>query len=213
MVLDRSFDEAARARVAEAVRVAEAGSRGQVVPVVVARSDAYPEARLRGALLGGALATAVLLLWPLPFQLTPGELPLAQLAGALLGWGISWLGPVERFLVGRHHLDREVRARAMRAFLEHGLHQTTEGTGVLIFASLMEREAVVLGDHGIHARVGDGEWQATVDALVAGMKRGAPADGFVEAVARCGARLAEHFPRSGAPVANELPDALKLDRG
>ncbi len=212
MELERSFDEAARARVAEAVRVAEAGSRGQVVPVVVARSDAYPEARLRGALLGAAAVTAGLLLSPLP--VTPGELPLAQLAGALLGWGLTWLAPVERFLVGHQHLDREVRARAMRAFLEHGLHQTSEGTGVLVFASLLEREAVVLGDHGIHARVGDGEWQATVDALVAGMKRGAPADGFVEAIGRCGTRLAEHFPRDGAaaPTPNELPDAIKLDR-
>jgi putative membrane protein len=144
---------------------------------------------------------------------TPGELPLGQLAGALLGFGLSRLAPLQRFLVGHQHLDREVKARAMRAFLEHGLHQTTEGTGVLIFASLLEREAVVLGDHGIHAKVGDGEWQATVDALVAGMKQGRPADGFVEAITRCGARLVEHFPRGAAPVTNELPDALKLDRG
>jgi putative membrane protein len=211
MVLEKRFDEAARARVAEAVRVAEAGTRGQVIPVVVARSDAYPEARLRGAMIGAAAVTAALLLSPWPVTL--GELPLAQLAGALLGWGLSWLAPAERFLVGRLQLDREVKARAMRAFLEHGLHQTSEGTGVLIFASLLEREAVVLGDHGIHARVGDGEWQATVDALVAGMKRGAPADGFVEAITRCGARLAEHFPRGQVPLSNELPDALKLDRG
>jgi len=211
MVQERSFDEAAKARVAEAVRAAEAGSRGQVVPVVVARSDPYPEARLRAVLLGAAAVTAGLLLSPLP--VTPGELPLAQVAGGLLGWALAWLAPVERFLVGRHHLDQEVRARAMRAFHEHGLHDTAEGTGVLLFASLLEREAVVLGDHGIHARVGDGEWQATVEALVAGMKRGAPADGFVEAIGRCGARLAEHFPRDGAAAANELPDAIKLDRG
>jgi putative membrane protein len=211
MMLDRNFDEAARARVAEAVKVAEAGSRGQVVPVVVARSGAYPEARLRAALLGAAAVTAALLLSPLP--LTLGDLPLAQVAGAALGWALSWLAPLERLLVGRQHMDQEVRSRAERAFLDHGLHQTAEGTGVLIFASLLEREAVVLGDHGIHARVGDAEWQATVAALVAGMKRGAPADGFVEAISRCGARLAEHFPRGGAPVANELPDALTLDRG
>jgi putative membrane protein len=133
-------------------------------------------------------------------------------AGAALGWALSWLAPLERLLVGRQGMDQEVRSRAERAFLDHGLHQTAEGTGVLIFASLLEREAVVLGDHGIHARVGDAEWQATVAALVAGMKRGAPADGFVEAITRCGARLAEHFPRAGAPVANELPDALTLDR-
>jgi len=211
MELARNFDEAARARVAEAVRKAEAGSRGQVVPVVVARSDAYPEARLRGALLGAVLVTAAVLLSPLP--VTAGELPLLQAAGALLGWGLTWLGPVERFLVGRLQLDAAVRVRAMRAFHDHGLHKTAEGTGVLLFASLLEREAVVLGDHGIHERVGEGEWQATVEALVAGLRRGAPADGFVEAVGRCGARLAEHFPRAGgAAVPNELPDAINLDR-
>jgi putative membrane protein len=211
MVLERWFDEAARARVAEAVRMAEAGSRGQVVPVVVARSDRYPEARLRGALLGAATVTAILLLSTLPVTL--GELPLAQLGGAVLGWAASWLAPLERLLVGTHHLEQEVRTRAVRAFHEHGLHDTAEGTGVLVFASLLERRAVVLGDHGIHARVGDGEWQATVDALVAGLKRGAPVDGFVEAIGRCGARLTEHFPRDGAPMANELPDAIQLDRG
>jgi putative membrane protein len=182
-----------------------------VVPVVVARSDAYPEARLRAALLGAAVVTAAVLLSSLPVTL--GELPLAQVAGAALGWALAWLAPLERLLVGRHHMDHEVQARALRAFHEHGLHKTAEGTGVLVFASLLEREAVVLGDHGIHARVGDGEWKATVDALVAGLKRGAPADGFVEAIGRCGSRLAEHFPRGGAPVSNELPDAITLDRG
>jgi putative membrane protein len=210
MVLERWFDEAARARVAEAVKAAEAGSRGQVVPVVVASSDAYPEARLRAALLGAAVVTAVLLLSPLP--LTLGELPVAQAAGALLGWALSWLAPVERLLVGRHHLEQEVRARAVRAFHEHGLHDTAEGTGVLVFASLRERQAVVLGDHGIHGKMGDGEWQAAVDGLVAGLRRGAPVDGFVEAIGRCGARLAEHFPRDGSARGNELPDTINLDR-
>ena len=52
-----------------------------------------------------------------------------------------------------------------------------------------------------------------VDALVAGMRRGAPGEGFEAAIDQVGERLAEHFPRrDGAPVANELPDALKRDR-
>jgi putative membrane protein len=217
MVLTRHFDEAARARVAAAVQAAEAGSRGQVVPVVVERSSGYPEARFRGALLGAAAATAVILAldarFRFDFAFTLGELTLAQVAAGLLGWAAARLAPVERLLAGRHDVEESVRARALRAFADHGLHQTKEGIGVLVFASLRERRAVVLGDHGIHARVGDAEWKATVEALVAGMRRGAPADGFVAALERCGARLAEHFPRDGAaPVANELPDALKVDR-
>jgi putative membrane protein len=213
MDVERIFDEAARRRVAEAVARAERLSRGQIVPVVVAKSDAYPEARFRGALLGAALATAAVLLLDLPLTLV--ELPVAQAVAGLLGAWLAMWDPVERLLLGKKALDQAVRSRALRAFHEQGLHKTAEGTGVLVFASLFEHEAVILGDHGIHARMGDAGWDEAVQALAAGLRRGAPGEGFVEAVARCGARLAEHFPRdpaAGRPV-NELADEIRVSRG
>jgi putative membrane protein len=208
----RFFDEAARARVTEAVRRAEATSRGQIVPAVVEKSDAYPEARFRGALLGAVLATAAVLLMDLP--LTLAELPLVQAAGGLLGGLLATWDPLERRLVGRKAMDQAVRARALRAFHEHGLQRTAEGTGVLVFASLFEREAVVLGDHGIHARMGEGGWEEAVQALLDGVRRGDPGRGFEDAVALCGTRLAEHFPRrpEDPPPGNELQDVIRVSR-
>ena len=207
--MDRSFGEAARKRIAEAVGRAEALSLGQIVPVVVAKSDPYPEARVRGGLGLAALATAAVLLARAP--ITAAELPLVQIAAGMLGWALAAWDPVERLLAGRKAMDEAVRARAVRAFHEHGLQRTAEGTGVLLFASLFEREAVVLGDHGIHERIGDGGWERAVEALVAGMRGGDPASGFVDAVALCGARLAEHFPRdpSAHPPPNELEDRIR----
>jgi putative membrane protein len=210
-VLDRHFGEAARARIAEAVKRAEALSLGQIVPVVVEKSDPYPEARFRGALGAAAIATVVVLALRLPLSLA--ELPLLQLAAGVLGaLAASW-DPVERLLAGSRATDEAVRARALRAFHEHGLHRTAEGTGVLVFASLFEHEAVVLGDHGIHARMGQ-DWDRAVSSLVAGLKAGDPARGFVDAIAICGARLAEHFPRDPAatPPRNELEDAIRTER-
>jgi putative membrane protein len=109
-------------------------------------------------------------------------------------------------------MDEAVRARALRAFHEHGLQRTEEGTGVLVFASLFERQAVVLGDHGIHEKMGDAEWDRAVAALVAGMRAGDPARGFVDAIALVGARLADHFPRDPSRKAplNELEDAIRV---
>jgi putative membrane protein len=210
--MDVHFDEAARARIAEAVRRAEDLSRGQIVPVVVEKSDPYPEARFRGALLAAALATAIVLALHLP--LTLAELPFVQVAAGLLGALASRWDPVERLLAGSRAMDEAVRARAMRAFHEHGLHRTADGTGVLVFASLFEHEAVVLADRGIDAKVTAGEWDRAVSALVAGMRSGDAARGFVDAVALCGARLAEHFPRDGAtPLrGNELEDAIRTSR-
>ncbi|ACG72149.1 protein of unknown function DUF477 [Anaeromyxobacter sp. K] len=212
MKFEAQFDEAARRRIAEAVGRAEALSRGQIVPVVVEKSDPYPEVRYRGALVAAAIATAAVLALHLPVTLA--ELPLVQLAAGLLGAWLSMWDPVERRLAGARALDQAVRARAVRAFHENGLHRTTEGTGVLVFASLFEHEAVILGDRGIHEKMGDAGWDRAVAALVAGMRDDDPGRGFVEAIAQCGARLAEHFPRdpSARPPPNELEDAIRASR-
>jgi putative membrane protein len=211
-VIDVHFDEAARARIADAVRRAEELSRGQIVPVVVEKSDPYPEARFRGALLAAALATAAVLALRLP--LTVAELPFVQVAAGLLGALLSRWDPGERLLAGRRAMDEAVRARAVRAFHENGLHRTAEANGVLVFASLFEREALVLGDRGIDAKVEPGAWDRAVGALVDRIRAGEPAEGFVDAIALCGARLAEHFPRDGArlPPRNELEDAIRTSR-
>jgi putative membrane protein len=210
-MIDRHFGEDARARVAEAVRRAEALSRGQIVPVVVEKSDPYPEARFRGGIAAAAIATGIVLAVHAPLSLV--ELALLQLAAGILGALLASWDPVERVLAGSRALDEAARARALRAFHEHGLHRTAEGTGVLVFASLFEHEAVVLGDHGIHAQMGN-DWDRAVAALAAGMKAGDPAKGFVEAIALCGARLAEHFPRdpSVQRPRNELEDAIRASR-
>ena len=156
MHFETYFKEEVRARVAGAVRKAEARSRGQIVPVVVERSDSYPEVRFRGGLLFAALLTALVLALRLPIGTS--ELVLLQVLFGGLGALLTFLGPVERMLAGRRALEEAVRARAVRAFQEEGLHKTSEGTGVLLFASLFERRAVVLGDYGIHEKVGDEAW-------------------------------------------------------
>src|SRR6266540_3523708 len=105
-MIERHFGEAARAHVAEAVGRAESLSRGQIVPAVVEKSDPYPEARFRGALIGAALATAGVLALQLP--LTLGELPVAQLAAGVAGGLLALWDPVERLLVGRRAMDQAV---------------------------------------------------------------------------------------------------------
>ncbi len=211
MGIDLLFGEDARARVAEAVRRAESLSRGQIVPVVVEKSDAYPEARFRGAILIAALATGIVLAARAPLSLV--ELALLQLVVGVLGALLASWDPIERLLVGARAMHEAARARAMRAFHENGLHRTAEGTGVLVFASLFEHAAVILGDQGIHAKMGD-DWDRAVAALTAGMRAGDPAKGFVDAIAVCGGKLGEHFPRDPQAKAapNELEDAIRASR-
>jgi putative membrane protein len=215
MAIENLFGPDARKRIAEAIRRAEALSRGQIVPVVVEKSDPYGEVRYRGGLLAAAVATGVALV--IPYPLTLAELAVLQLAAGLLGALLSAWDPLERALAGRRMQEQAVQARALRAFEEHGLARTAEGTGVLVFASLFEHRAVILGDHGIHGKLKgltNDEWEKAVAALTAGMRGGDPARGFVDAIALCGARLAEHFPSDAAtrPPVNELEDAIRVER-
>ncbi|HQR29993.1 MAG TPA: TPM domain-containing protein [Anaeromyxobacteraceae bacterium] len=211
MPLDRHFSAETQERIAAAVRRAESRSTGQVVPVVVARSEPYEETRWMGLVIGAAIATAAVEL--VVFDPTVPEVLLFQVLGGIAGWFLGRIPALERLLAGRRHQEEAVQGRAEQAFLEHGLHETRDGTGVLVFASLLEHRAVIIGDRGIHARMGDAEWQRAIDALVAGMRRSAPGEGFEAAIDLVGARLAEHFPRrDGEDVPNELPDRLRRDR-
>src|SRR5262249_26316728 len=59
---------------------------------------------------------------------------------------------VPRRLFRRRH---DVLARARQVFRRLGMHRTADRHGVLIYVAVMERRLAVVGDEGIHARVGD----------------------------------------------------------
>ncbi len=201
------FDDEARRRIAAAVQREEARSLGEIVPVVVDRSDSYPEAQDRAGILALALATALGLLLPVQRW----ELVALQALAFALGWLAGGWAPLARVVVGRRALDATVRSRAELAFREQGLARTAHGRGVLLFASLFEHEVVVLGDQEVHGRLGDEAWRDAVAVLVSHIRQRRPADGFVEAIAHIGQRLAIHFPRGpGAAAPSELPDHLTV---
>ena len=100
-----------------------------------------------------------------------------------------------------------VRRTAYAHFASTGLINAPNRTGVLIFASLKDRQVEIVADKAIHDEVGDKVWDAAVKALVTGMKKQAPASGFVQAIEVCGAALAQHFPSEG-PHDNRFPDGV-----
>ena len=116
---------------------------------------------------------------------------------------------VRRALIPGPVKKARVRRAALDYFMAKDLHLTRDRTGVLIFAALAEHRVEVIADEGIHAAAPATVWDEVVADLVAGLKRGAVADGFVAAIARTGAVLAAHVPpRTGDT--NELPDGLTV---
>ncbi|RRN65763.1 TPM domain-containing protein [Caulobacter sp. 602-1] len=117
--------------------------------------------------------------------------------------------PVRRALTPGSLKAARVKRAAMEQFLGHGLHVTRDRTGVLIFAALAEHRVEVIADEGIYAAAPNAVWDEVVADLVAGLKRGEIADGFVAAVSRAGTILAAHVPPR-SDDRNELPDGLTI---
>lgn len=103
----------------------------------------------------------------------------------------------------RHH----VRQAARHHFAAAGLHLSDAEPHVLIFASLADRRVEVVAHRNIHKEVGEGPWTAAVAAVVDGIKRGKPGDGFVKGITICGEALAAHYPPDG-PAQNKLPNTI-----
>lgn len=212
-------------RIAAAIADAELGTSGEIVCVVTEQKHRY---------VSTGLAAAALIAFALPF----GALWLGADYAALMPWrgwtadpaadlraGIeayavvqvaifaiaaalgAWTG-LGAALTPRAIKRERVHAEALSQFRARGIGRTRARTGVLIYVSMADHIAEVVADEGIYAKVAPEFWGTTVAALIAGLKAGDAARGFVDAVALAGGVLAEHFPPEVRDNPNELPDRL-----
>ena len=77
----------------------------------------------------------------------------------------------------------------------------------MVYLSMGERRAEIIGDEAITAVTTAETWGEAMADLLTETKNGRPGDGMVAAIGRIGAVLAEKFPRSDGDV-NEIPDKL-----
>lgn len=104
-----------------------------------------------------------------------------------------------------------VHKAAERAFVRLGMTQTRERNAVLVFVVPSRRKFVVLGDAGIHEKVGPDFWHRLVDVVSKKFREGNFTEGLVHGIAVVGEQLAIHFPHNVDRDKNELPD--KMDYG
>jgi uncharacterized membrane protein len=113
----------------------------------------------------------------------------------------------------RVHLDHrcpgDAIARATEVFERLGMHRTEGRHGVLIYVAISHRKLAVIGDQGIHVRVGGTYWQGLVTDVLAHFRDERPRDGLLHAVAELGAALHQHFPRDPDDQ-NELSDEVSI---
>jgi uncharacterized membrane protein len=101
--------------------------------------------------------------------------------------------------------DISNRQRALALFAEHGLWDTEDNCGVLIYVNLAEHQVEIVADRNVGRKIDAATWQAVCKTMTNGFARGQFHDSTLAALAQVNALLRTHFPASGAR-ANELPD-------
>jgi len=211
------------ARVSAAIAAAEAKSDGEIIAIAADRSDSYHDVGLHYAVLVLFLVLAFFAAWPNQLELwwtrlmgwtadpTQRELLTLLLGFALLKFLavlfiLKWM-PLRLALTPGSTKTRRVRRRAVMLFKTGGERRTIGRTGILIYLSMGERRAEIIGDEAITAVTTPETWGEAMAELIVQVKAGRPGDGIVAAVERIGDVLATHFPKSSTDT-NEIPDKL-----
>jgi len=217
------LSEADHERVSAAIAEAEAKSDGEIIAIAADQSDSYHDVGLHYAVLVLFLVLAFFAAWPHQLELWwtrimgwTAEPSQRELLTLLLGLALfkflvvlflmKWM-PLRLLLTPGSTKTRRVRRRAVMLFKTGGERRTIGRTGILIYLSMGEHRAEIIGDEAITAVTTPETWGEAMAALITDVKAGRPGDGIVAAVERIGDVLAEHFPKTSTDT-NEIPDKL-----
>ncbi|MGB0929795.1 MAG: TPM domain-containing protein [Chitinophagales bacterium] len=190
MKLLKYFTEEELQRIEVAVKQAESGISGEIVPVFVEECDSYEIAYYRAATIVSLCTFSMIILldrfWA-GFQLFD---PFYYLLNVLFAAAISillvhYIPAVKRLFVGRAKLHFEADERADALFLREEVFNSTHRTGVMIFVAFFEHQVIVKADRGISSVVEYKEWKDVVDLVIDGIKKQKLAEGIEKGVKRC----------------------------
>lgn len=114
---------------------------------------------------------------------------------------------IDRLIVPKKVMNEKVKNRALRYFVESGVINTKDRTGILIFISLLEKRVELIADIGIAEKIKQEEWDNVVNLIVEGIKQGNWVDNLTKGIEICGNMLEKHFERAENDE-NELNDNI-----
>jgi len=116
---------------------------------------------------------------------------------------------IDRLIVPKKIMQQKVHDRALLHYMESGIYNTRDRTGILIFISLLEHRVELLADKGISTKIPLEQWQQIVEQILTGVKQGDFTDKLCKSIEECGSLLAEHFPIK-ADDTNELTNDINV---
>jgi uncharacterized membrane protein len=99
--------------------------------------------------------------------------------------------------------------RAKQVFEQLGMGNTDLKNGVLFYLAIEDRKLAIIGDSGIHLKVGDNFWQEEKELMVNHFLKGDYTTGICKAIEQVGEKLKLHFPFQQTDT-NELSNDISF---
>ena len=114
----------------------------------------------------------------------------------------------------RRLLDKHPFGRAMKLFSQFGMTRTTHRNAVLLYVNMRLKKFAIIGDEGIHKKVGQKYWEDLAISLREDLQSTHSENAISIAVRTIGFTLAKYFPvnlEGAQSPENELPDLVSED--
>lgn len=115
----------------------------------------------------------------------------------------------------RVHLENECKEevldRASYIFSQLEMHKTDLRNGVLIYAALKDKKLAIIGDAGIHEKLGDKVWEDIKVGMLKFFRQDKIEEGLTYAIQSVGEKIKVLFPFA-TNDRNELPNALSFGK-
>jgi len=203
---DTFFSDEEKKRIENTTGDIEKRTIGEVVVMVVDRSDEYREAEVIGGVFLGSLFALIASVLLLHSSLWP-YIPLSFLFFFPSAYLFKKFPVLKISFIGHGRKELAVMQRAVRAFYDKGLYRTRQNTGVLFFLSLLEHKVWILADKGIYDKIDQDTLNRFAQTVSHGIKEGRACDALCDAMKEAGDLLARHFPIAAGDT-DELSDKV-----
>ncbi|HUR11198.1 MAG TPA: TPM domain-containing protein [Flavitalea sp.] len=130
-----------------------------------------------------------------------------RIVGAIRNAEMQTSGEI-RLYVESHCRFVDPLDRAGELFSGLKMQETKERNGVLIYVATKDRQLAVLGDEGIHKKVGTAFWHQEVNKMLQHFRDQDYTEGIILIIEDIGRALSSNFPYIRDTDKNELPDDL-----
>jgi putative membrane protein len=221
-MLKINFTNEEREKIKTSVKEAESKTSGEIATAFIKESDNYAVFELTFAVIIGLVYFIVITFFAnsieesikqMSWEYSSQHLLMLYGFSTFLVIAVVYLLAnipfIDRLIVPKSVMQRKVNQRAVRHFMESGVYNTKDRTGILIFISYLERRVELLADKGISEKIPREKWDAIVLHIIDGIKTNQLVKHLSESIRECGNLLAEHFPIQPDDV-NELKDDIHI---